>query len=577
MARLHLFNSFLEKLPEGSFNFEVDSIGVILGELQPSVSNWKITQIQSSDLTFVEENTIPLSSSSQTNGVLTVSLSDSTFTFSTGGNFRYITLFKKDSDEIIGWYDAGELITAVTNDKITFDFLNNETLILYTDTRNTNVVYIDPSYGSGGNGTKEQPYDSLLDVTFASNTTYMLKRGTTMTIASQRFLSGLTNVHFKTYGTGALPKFISTVSGGTSAAIRWDNCTNLILDSWEIEGTGALYAIIRNETSNNITIRNCKLHGARYNSTTGGFGIRGGGNNLKIMNCEIYDVDNDGLYIAGTSNFEMGYCNIHHVNQYYSINASAGGDGIQLDGAWPNFYIHHCIIDRSDANTGNKFGIICNSAVGSNTNSKGIIEYCEFTNNANVGWSVYLEQGDGIVVRYNKFNGPTGGVRVSCTIGNQFTNKNTFIHNNVFVNCSSGVGVAYGNTTPDTRNTKVYNNVFYKCNYHTWVDRSYIDLRNNIHLRDGDSGVAIHNYGSGTWTIMNNCYGDAATAGTPGTGTNPQIGNPSFVNAANRDFHLQSGSICRNTGVLTELLVDTDGTIIPTETNPSIGAFEYVI
>lgn len=51
--------------------------------------------------------------------------------------------------------------------------------------------------------------------------------------------------------------------------------------------------------------------------------------------------------------------------------------------------------------------------------------------------------------------------------------------------------------------------------------------------------------------------------------------DPVFVTPGS-DFHLQSGSPCRDAGLDVSLTVDLDGVAIPQETNPAIGAFEYV-
>ena len=76
--------------------------------------------------------------------------------------------------------------------------------------------------------------------------------------------------------------------------------------------------------------------------------------------------------------------------------------------------------------------------------------------------------------------------------------------------------------------------------------------------------------------MSNNCYGDSATAGTPGTGSNPVIGNPLFVDAVNGDFHLQSNSPAIDNGTNVGILFDRDGVSIPQGSAPDIGAYEYV-
>lgn len=52
--------------------------------------------------------------------------------------------------------------------------------------------------------------------------------------------------------------------------------------------------------------------------------------------------------------------------------------------------------------------------------------------------------------------------------------------------------------------------------------------------------------------------------------------NPLMVDPANQDFTLQSGSPCRNAGADVGLLLDFARITVPQETNPAIGAYEYV-
>lgn len=52
--------------------------------------------------------------------------------------------------------------------------------------------------------------------------------------------------------------------------------------------------------------------------------------------------------------------------------------------------------------------------------------------------------------------------------------------------------------------------------------------------------------------------------------------NPLMVDPASQDFHLQIGSPCRNVGADVSLTEDYDLVSVPQETNPAMGAFEYV-
>jgi hypothetical protein len=468
----------------------------------------------------------------------------------------------------------------ISNNKPRFLFLALTLLLLvfYSSILFGATIYIDPTNTSSGqNGSITSPYSSWTRFSLVSGNTYLQKRGTTYTSSTQIFISAKNNITIGAYGTGSKPVFSYTGSG---YAFRIEGSSNCTVQDFEVNGNGNAHSLIgvsgssSNYTSE-ITINNCVLHNA-HNTNNAGFGIYGVyNNNLSILNTTIHNVAIDGIYLANIPGIEIGYSHIYNINRRFFVNPNqtySSGDGIQLDGNYNGFHIHHTIIDRTNG-AGNKFNLILNSAPGTSDNATGIIEYCTFINGSNVAAAVHIERGNGIITRYNTFQGNTLGLRIA----GAYTSNN-LIHNNIFYNCSSGIGIGY--TYPSAgpaTNTKVYNNVFYRVsNYHIWVDKTNVDSRNNIHLRGTDNGVAIYNYGGGSWTIRNNCFGTSATAGSPGTGSSPVIGNPQFVNPANYDFHLQSGSPCINKGMNVGISHDIDGTSIFQGSAPDIGAYEYI-
>lgn len=458
------------------------------------------------------------------------------------------------------------------------------------------AVYIDPTNVSGGrDGSIENPYNSFTESGFTSGNVYRLKAGTEIVLSSELNFSGHTATFVGRYGDGDDPKIKSTVTG--TCAIRFAGSTLCVLD--HVEGytdlSNSLITFIQMGTNTQFdggtsnVISNCFIHHVKQGTADGGMGIRGGGTSLSFINTKIEDCGCDGMYMRTTPSILIDGCEIRRINQNYAgaaigfnnLGNGASGDGIQLDGIWSNYIIRNTIVDRSDAYTGNKYCIIVNHAEEYGNNDSGIIENCTFSTNSNVSAAVHIEFGNQSIIRYNWFNGVMDGIR----LGGVYC-VGIKIHHNIFVGCEDGIGVGtsysgagYDFTGPATL-TEIYNNVFYNVRrYHTWHDNAAAscDFKNNIHLRTTDSGVAIYTYGAANnWTKSNNCYGDAATAGTPGTGTNPQIGDPGFVDAANKDFHLQLTSICRNAGIDVNIDEDLDGVAIPQETNPAIGAFEYV-
>lgn len=459
-----------------------------------------------------------------------------------------------------------------------------------------NTIYIDPTNKNNNrNGNINNPYNSFSEFTIQNNYTYKLKNSTTYISSDVLRIDNKNGVKLSTYGNSEMkPKF---QFNGYNPALYFINSSNCEIDGWEISGSNAARSLItstggstESTYNKNILIKNCILHTAYYNGTkSGGFGIETYNNdNLKILNCEIFNIAVDGIYARNCINTEIGNCNLHNINQLYETNKDqtwSSGDGIQLDGQWDGFYIHHNIIDRSDSKTGNKSGIILNSAEGVSDNSTGIIEYNIFKKNNNVNEHLLISRGLNIIVRYNIFkeDGLALNIQGKC--------KNTLIHNNIFYGCGRGIMIGYS-STPKIYTDKIYNNVFYGLTgynpysnnispaggFHIQIDNGVkIESKNNIHVRTTDNSVSIYKFGTtATTNISNNCYDTISTAGKLGTGINSIIDNPLFVDSNNKDFHLLPNSPCINTGINVGLLEDFDGTSIPQGNNPDIGCYEFL-
>ncbi|MGV8162328.1 MAG: choice-of-anchor Q domain-containing protein [Candidatus Nanoarchaeia archaeon] len=452
------------------------------------------------------------------------------------------------------------------------------------------TVYIDPSYdGSNGpsDGSLDAPYTAWTNFTIQSGGAYLQKRGTTYTSSSKILLYQVNNASVADYGSGEKPIFNYTGSQH-NYSVQFNLCTDCSIENIRVTApsSSGLIAIIGMGSNTGgfsggtrISVIGCEVWKAGSDSS-GAMGIRGGGNSIKILNTTVHDISTDGIYAADAPNIEIGYSNIYDMNRMYFSNpneATSSGDGIQFGGNYDGFHIHHTIINRTNG-ASNKFNLILASA-GASINATGILEYNTFVNDGSVAWAVHIEHGRGIVTRYNTFRGSTLGLR----LGGAGTSNN-LIHNNIFYDSVDGIRVGYTYSSlyhpvGPAVGTQIFNNVFYNVSqYHMTVDQATVEARNNIHLRPSgvSTGVALHNFGGGSWTLSNNCYGDNSTAGTPGTGTNPVIGDPLFVNVAAKDFSLQSGSLCIDAGVDVDVLFDREGVSIPQGSAPDIGAYEYV-
>lgn len=456
-------------------------------------------------------------------------------------------------------------------------------------------IYIDPTNVlAGRDGSIENPYNSFTEAGFTSGNVYRLKAGTEIVLSSELNFSGHTATFVSRYGVGVDPKIKSTVSG--TCAVRFAGSTLCVLD--HVEGytdlTNSLITFIQMGTGTAFdggtgnVISNCFIHHVKQGSADGGMGIRGGGTTLSVINTRIEDCGCDGMYVRDVPGILVDGCDIYRINQNYAgaavgfnnLGSGASGDGIQLDGSWDGFIIRNTTVDRSDPYTGNKFCVIFNSGNSSAWSWSGVVEHCTFKTRSTVPYAVDQVMGTGVIYRYNTFLGSTIGVRLEGA-----NVHDTLFHHNVFIDCTNPIriGSTYSGTIGPATGTMVYNNVFYMSRGTGTVlsditlDRTHVDTCNNIHYNTNSAISAIHNFGSGVIDRKsNNCYYGGITSGFGGDGVNPVFGNPAFVDAVNGDFHIELTSACRNAGVDVNIDKDYDGVSIPQETNPAIGAFEYI-
>lgn len=458
-------------------------------------------------------------------------------------------------------------------------------------------IYIDPSSGTNGVGTIEDPKNTFTGLSLQDDTKYHIKRDTTLVSSTVIDLSNRTNTIITDYGTGEIPKFRSTATG--TCAIRFALSTSCTVENLEVYTnlSNSLRTLIQLGTGTAFdggsynSILNCKIHDVKQGTADGGMGIRGGGDHMTIYGCEIYNVGCDGIYVQDQpTNLTIENCYIHHDNQNYAggsvgfnnLGGGASGDSIQLNGNYDGFIIRNNILDRSDAYTGNKYVIIINQLESQELyDAGGIIEHNTIIVRSTVLGGIFLGLTEGTIVRYNKFTSTNG-------VGNEGLIKlagyrcvDIVIHNNLFYNAGRGITLGYiyiGNPEYDYEggsvNTQIYNNTFYNMTeYCIYNDGCHdVQVKNNIFY---DTPLVFDVWGTPTWSITNNSYYEVDSYGTPGAGTSYQTGNPAFYNASGLDFHLMSSSVCRNNGVDVSLTEDIDGVSIPQETYPAIGAYEY--
>lgn len=456
------------------------------------------------------------------------------------------------------------------NSKLLFLILTVLLTVFYSTIIFGATIYVDPTYNSSTqNGSITNPYNSWSKVTWTNGNSYLQKRGTTTNITGSITITGRSNITIGAYGTGNRPRIIKTSGNGHVIDLTTvSNCTvrDLEISSTSNATTGVLIDGYGTAISSNNLIDNCEIHDCEW-------GVRiisvAAGN--KILNSTIHTTRDDGVYINGVLDIEIGYCTIYNVNTNYFVNQNesySAGDNIQLVSTNNMvFNIHHNTLDHSS--TGNKFCFISAGETYS-----GVIEHNTMTgNSANVTSCIYLgNTNKTVTVRYNTLKDANYGI-YSYADNLQFyynqvirnnqglsimTNKSLTALNNVFYNNRESCIGAISNTSVTSRNNIFYISGtgarVYSCN------SSLVSDYNNFNTQQS-------NFLNGYSTL-------ASWRSASGNDAHSFVNNPMFVSAGNDDFCVQSGSPCVNTGTNVNLQQDFFGTPVPQSSITDIGFYE---
>lgn len=410
-------------------------------------------------------------------------------------------------------------------------------------------IYIDPTYSGTESGTEAQPYNSFSDFTITSGRAYLFKRGTTTTITSRIDLTSATNnIVFGAYSTGSTP-IITTSSdinmfyivGSADITVRDLDIRNPSYGAnttTSFQVTGGI----------RLDVYNCNIQYQQQAFRTGS------GASLRVIDCEIQNIYSDGFICYSTTYLEVGWCNIHDINEAYYVNEnyteypSSAGDGIQINAPVNNIWYHNTTIDRSNA--GNKATFMAQDHA-----SNWFIEYCIIVAPQT---STVPGQGSQAV---NK-GGPTPVLYM----------KNNLILGNMPENNYS-VGV-YGVETGDT----LIGNSFIGLDVAMYVSRTGAVMLNNSFYDNTAAFYSTVSIALGAYR-NNILFGNIAnfTNVTTPTASNNLLTNPSWNDPAGNDLSLTSGS----TGAIDlgySIIYreyDPLGVPVPQNTTQDIGAYEY--
>ncbi len=135
-AAFNKFHSFVEALAEKKHNLGSDTLTLFLTDTVPVATNTVLANITQISYTNLSPRVVSVATSAQTNGTYQLRVSPLTLT-ATGGAvqpFRYVGLYNDTAtnDELIGWYDHGELVSMVDGDVFLVDFSESVSLLEIT-------------------------------------------------------------------------------------------------------------------------------------------------------------------------------------------------------------------------------------------------------------------------------------------------------------------------------------------------------------------------------------------------------------------------------------------------------------
>jgi len=409
------------------------------------------------------------------------------------------------------------------------------------------AIHIDPTNAGDPDqdGSLAHPFESFEGVVWTEGVVVAIRRGTTLEIDVVGV--GAHGVTVASYGDGPRPRLQSTAvatPGNNRYALMVDGRRDVTFRDLDVAAPDATSPMrFQGDTSANVQVINCRLQG-------GGWGLRSFTfSGLRVINTEIFDTDDDGVFLQDMTDIEIANCHVHHVNRNWQPPATpeseAAGDAIQLSNC-NRWHVHHNLLDRSDS--GNKFCFISNNP----DQDTGLLEHNVMLGplpTENGGASIYFHDGSGLVVQHNRIEAPSPGALYTHAFDLR-------VEGNVIVGMGSGLFVS--------GSASVVNNTFYGVSQ--GISGGVIEAVNNI-FAFTDSGQSA--FGAVTDLVESH---NLLSEGTPSPDS--FVGDPGFVDPGSGDFHPGPGSAALDRGLDVGLSEDMDGVTIPQGAAPDIGAYE---
>ena len=441
--------------------------------------------------------------------------------------------------------------------KITF-FLSLMLFCIFFITPNVigqTAVYIDPTFsGSPKNGTQTNPLNDI--PAMVSNTTYLIKGGTTLT-TSNPYSANANNVKISTYGTGRA-YIVSSYTGNVLYLDGNGNSyENLDVTSTTTSQTGASVLNFRIE-GGTCTINNCittgGLQGVAINNYYGGTGV------ARITNCTMHATQRDGNYIDDLDSLIFKNNHVYDVNR--NVLLDIGGDCLQTETV-KYVVVDNCTMDHSSA--GGKFALINNGYINVWVSNSTFIGAENSASGGSSAACIYTGGGDKGNMFYYITNCKLSGAMRS------IQNRADLLElKNVVMKGTSTTLFGIDGTTALNAYNCDFIDLPTAISSMSWTGTRVI--KNSIFYNVPDGNYVQLNNTTGSNNISNNAV-SAAQKTLLGSDVRAST-DPLFINYTGSDFRLQSGSPCKDHGADISLSFDIVNTPRPIGA-VDIGAYEY--